>query len=91
MTNRIDQLERASLVARLPDPTDRRGVVVELTPKGVELVDAAVAAHVAVEHRLLSVLTDDEKGYLGATLRKLLLALEHDDGEAESDAAGETK
>ena len=33
MTNRLDQLEKAGLVKRLPDPDDRRGVLVELTPR----------------------------------------------------------
>src|SRR5579884_2749585 len=31
MTNRLDGLEAAGLIRRLPDPSDRRGVVVELT------------------------------------------------------------
>src|ERR687897_3030345 len=34
MTNRLDRLETAGLVRRLPHPPDRRGVLVELTPKG---------------------------------------------------------
>ena len=89
MTNRIDQLERAGLVTRLPDPTDRRGVMVELTPRGWELVDTAVEAHVAVEQHLVSVLTAEEKDCLSAALRKLLLSLERDEGEVERDAAGE--
>jgi DNA-binding MarR family transcriptional regulator len=81
MTNRIDQLERAGLVTRVPDPTDRRSVLVELTPKGLELVDTVVEAHAATELRLVSVLSDEEKERLAATLRKLLLSLEGDEGE----------
>ena len=34
MTNRLDRLEAAGLIRRLPDPTDRRGVQVELTEAG---------------------------------------------------------
>ena len=34
MTNRLDRLEKAGLVKRLPDPDDRRGVLVELTNAG---------------------------------------------------------
>ena len=71
MTNRIDQLERAGLVARLPDPADRRGVLVELTPKGRDLVDAVVEAHATTELRLVSVLSDEEKACLSDALRKL--------------------
>src|SRR6188768_3437722 len=31
MTNRLDRLESAGLIAREPDPGDRRGVVIRLT------------------------------------------------------------
>lgn len=34
MTNRIDRLAQKGLVERLPDPTDRRGVLVRLTAEG---------------------------------------------------------
>jgi DNA-binding MarR family transcriptional regulator len=44
ITSRIDRLERRGLVHRLPDPDDRRGVIIELTDRGLEVVDAAVAA-----------------------------------------------
>ena len=33
-THRIDLLEQRSLVERLPDPNDRRGTLVKLTPAG---------------------------------------------------------
>ena len=34
MTNRIDRLAKKGLVERLPDPSDRRGVLVRLTARG---------------------------------------------------------
>src|SRR5215211_4429110 len=34
MTNRLDRLESAGLVRRLPDPDDRRALKVELTEEG---------------------------------------------------------
>ncbi len=34
MTNRVDRLERSGFVERRPDPSDRRGVLVRLTPSG---------------------------------------------------------
>ena len=76
MTNRLDRLEKAGLVVRQPDPDDRRGSLVGLTQKGLDLVDEAVAEHVANEHHLLSVLEDKEQAELAEQLRKLLISLE---------------
>ena len=76
MTNRIDRLEQDGLVVRSRDLEDRRSVIVTLTAKGQELVDAAVIAHVANEARLLSGLTLTERGTFVGLLRTLLLSLE---------------
>jgi len=73
MTNRVDRLEAAGLVERRPDPADRRGVLVALTPDGRRVVDAAVADHVENERRLLEVLSEEEQRMLNELLRKLLL------------------
>jgi DNA-binding MarR family transcriptional regulator len=78
MTSRIDRLERAGLVVRTPDPDDRRGVLVQLTPQGRELVDRAVESHVANESRLIEALTSEERAELARLLRKLLLSFERD-------------
>jgi DNA-binding MarR family transcriptional regulator len=43
MTNRIDGLADAGLVARRPDPQDKRGVLVTLTDQGLAAADAALA------------------------------------------------
>lgn len=76
MTNRLDRLEQAGLIARAPDPSDRRGTLVGLTPRGLELIDAAVAAHLANEARLLAALLPGERDQLAGLLRRLLCALE---------------
>jgi DNA-binding MarR family transcriptional regulator len=76
VTSRIDRLERRGLVRRLPDPDDRRGVIVELTDKGLELVDSAVAALTKSDRELLERLAPEEVGQLEALLRKFLGALE---------------
>ena len=76
MTNRIDQLEKRGFVKRLPNPDDRRGLLVALTPKGRALVDEAVAAHVANQDRLMGVLTGEERQALDALLRRHLAAFE---------------
>ena len=75
VTHRVDRLQAAGLVARTPDPADRRGVLVGLTASGVELADRAVDVLVAVEHRTLDGLTASERRELARLLRRLLVAL----------------
>lgn len=53
MTNRLKRLEDQGLVARRPDPSNGRVVLVALTSRGRRLVDDAVVAHVATLDRLL--------------------------------------
>jgi DNA-binding MarR family transcriptional regulator len=74
-TKRLDRLEQAGLIARTPDPGDRRGTLITLTDAGHALLDTAIAAHVANEHRLLAVLSKAEQRELAALLRKLQLGL----------------
>jgi DNA-binding MarR family transcriptional regulator len=76
VTSRIDRLERRGLVRRLPDPDDRRGVIVELTEKGLEVVDAAVAALANSDRELMDRLDPEEVGQLEVLLRKFLGGLE---------------
>ena len=71
MTKRLDQMEAAGLLRRSPDPSDRRGLLIALTPKGRRVVDRAVEAHVANEERLLSGLSAAERRRLDGLLRKL--------------------
>ena len=74
-TKRLDRLEQAGLIARAPDPEDRRGTLIRLTPAGLKLVDKTSEAHLANERRLLSGLTDAEQRRLADLLRKLQLGL----------------
>jgi DNA-binding MarR family transcriptional regulator len=74
MTNRLDSLEKMRLVRRLPDPSDRRGRLVELTAKGRRVVDTAVVDHIADEEKLIAPLSRSERARLAELLRKLLLS-----------------
>ena len=76
MTGRLDKLERAGLLRRSPDPHDRRGLKVTLTDKGLELIDEAVGAGLAVQTEALSGLAAEQAGQLAELLRELLRTTE---------------
>jgi DNA-binding MarR family transcriptional regulator len=71
MTNRIDRLAAKDLVVRGPDPGDRRGVLVRLTPAGRELADDALAGLLKNERELLAALSADRLAELADLLRTL--------------------
>lgn len=74
-TKRLDRLERAGLITRRPDPTDRRGILIALTDEGRRMIDAVTAPHLANEARLLEALSEAERRQLADLLRKLQLGL----------------
>jgi DNA-binding MarR family transcriptional regulator len=72
MTNRVDRLAARGLVERLPDPSDRRGVLVRLTPDGRRAVDGAFEALLDAERELLGDLPAKDHKQLAALLRTLM-------------------
>ncbi|MFI6983591.1 MarR family winged helix-turn-helix transcriptional regulator [Embleya sp. NPDC050154] len=72
MTNRIDRLAAKGLVLRLPDPDDRRGVLVRLTDDGRDRVDAAMAELLDQERAILAGLTIEQQAVLAGLLRSLV-------------------
>lgn len=76
ITSRLDRLERRGYVRRRPDPDDRRGVLVELTDAGREVLEQAVSANTGGEKELLAGLTRQEQKALAGLLKKLLARLE---------------
>ena len=75
MTNRVDRLEARGLVERAPSPTDRRGVLVGLTPQGRRAVDSAFEALLERERELLVELSAGDRKQLIALLRNLMQPL----------------
>ena len=76
MTNRLDRLEEAGLVRRVPDPEDRRGVKIELTADGERAWTESTAAQAQKEIHVASALNKREQLQLNALLRKLMLEFE---------------
>lgn len=81
MTNRLDRLEAAGLILRLPDPNDRRGVLVRLTEKGLRTVDTAVVARMQEARDAVKGINASERASLTRGLRELMLALEQQEEE----------
>ena len=75
-TARLDQLEKAGLVERSPDPNDRRGVLVHLTDESRRIVDEAVGAGLARQQSLLAHLPPGAQHQLGDLLRAVLEPLD---------------
>jgi DNA-binding MarR family transcriptional regulator len=71
MTNRIDRLAQKGFVERLPDPSDRRGVLVRLTEEGQNHADQALAGLLVQERAILSQLSRTQREELAGLLRQL--------------------
>lgn len=76
MTHRLQRLEAAGWVQRLPNPADARSMLVQLSPAGLALIERAVSAHVENETRILAPMARREQDGLDARLAALLAALE---------------
>jgi DNA-binding MarR family transcriptional regulator len=76
MTQRIKGLETRGLVRRVNNDEDARSNLVQLSPTGLALIDRAVTAHVANEHRILASIKAADLAALDLRLSRLLLSLE---------------
>lgn len=72
----LDKLEGMKLVRRRDDPSDRRGVLVELTARGRQAIDRALQERLERHHELLEDFSAAERKTLSDGLRRLLLKIE---------------
>jgi DNA-binding MarR family transcriptional regulator len=77
MTKILDRLERRGYLERVPDPTDRRALLVGLTAEGLELSEKASAAYTVVRSRALDGLAAGEIATITAGVGRLAELLEH--------------
>jgi DNA-binding MarR family transcriptional regulator len=92
MTNRLDRMEAAGLIRRLPDPSDRRGTLVEPTEAGIETWDRTTGTQARREAMIASVLEPGEREELHRLLRRLMRAFpdkQHPVAEPESAESGQ--
>jgi DNA-binding MarR family transcriptional regulator len=78
LTPALDRLERRGWIERRPNPADRRGSLVRLTPAGLDLIDQAMELHAETELELVDSLSTKQRDQLAGALRELLLALQPD-------------
>ncbi|WP_437613024.1 MarR family winged helix-turn-helix transcriptional regulator [Erwinia sp. V71] len=78
MTHRLKRLEERELIERKPNADDARSMLVQLTPKGVEVINKAVEDHVDNERKILSLLSPQTLAELDNALSLFMLELEKD-------------
>ena len=82
MTNRLDRLEEAGLIRRVPNADDRRGVLVELTDEGRRVWHESVDAQAQKEAMIAAAALDaDEREQLNRYLRRLMIAFERNEDD----------
>jgi DNA-binding MarR family transcriptional regulator len=75
MTVRLHRLQDAGLIIRTPNPHDGRGVLVRLTPAGIQLAEHALLTLVEAQSNSIASLTAVQRGELADLLRSLLEGL----------------
>ncbi len=76
MTKMLKRLEERDLVARVPDPADGRGLLVELTAEGLSLQEDVFLAFLAASNELLAASSTRDKHALDHALRSLVSSFE---------------
>ncbi|WP_448638366.1 MarR family winged helix-turn-helix transcriptional regulator [Geodermatophilus sp. URMC 63] len=67
----VDQLERAGYVRRVPDPSDARARLVQMAPRGLEVVAIARRVETEVEAEWTAHLGEEAAAQLRAALTRL--------------------
>jgi DNA-binding MarR family transcriptional regulator len=74
MTSLLDTLEKRGFVRRLPHPTDRRKLLVDITPEAERILDEMLPAFHQRERRIMSTLTKGEQRQLLELLTRVQVA-----------------
>lgn len=81
-TSLLDTLERRGLVTRLPDPDDRRKILVALTSEGQQVVDDFLPRIVALQTAAMAGLSETEREQLRHHLAVIQATVAELDGES---------
>lgn len=78
MTGRLDGLEKAGWIRRIPSVDDRRRVIVEVTKQGLEIWKRAMDLRGSTENELATALSERELATLNRLLKKVALRSEQE-------------
>ncbi|MBP0437336.1 MarR family transcriptional regulator [Tianweitania sediminis] len=76
LSNLLRRMEADGYITRTADERDGRGVIVELTDKGVAVADASMADHAAVERELVECLPSDTRETVARALGLMITTAE---------------
>lgn len=76
LTHRLNRLEAAGLVERVPSAIDGRSVEVKLTPRGRSLIERTIRADMQAERRLMDAIDPETQAALVELLRRATLQVE---------------
>jgi MarR family transcriptional regulator, transcriptional regulator for hemolysin len=75
-TQLVDRLETDALVCRLPNPEDRRSILVQVTPRGNQCFHEGLEIRNQVSQHLREVLSDEEYTQLVDILKRIVASLD---------------
>ena len=70
LTNLIDRMEKSGLVERVPNPTDRRSILVKITEHGRDVIDRAAVVVTDLERALASQLPKEDSATFAELVRR---------------------
>jgi MarR family transcriptional regulator for hemolysin len=79
MAATLNRMQRDALIARMPDPADRRSALIALTPLALGKVTTVEQVVAAINAKALAPLNDSERAQYFALLGKVISVLEAQD------------
>lgn len=71
MTNRLTQLQKKGLVERIANPNDKRSLLVQLTEKGITVINDVMTVYLQFENDLVADMSSEELFILNKLLKKI--------------------
>ncbi|SFQ43940.1 DNA-binding transcriptional regulator, MarR family [Amycolatopsis arida] len=80
LSHQVGRMEADGLLRRMRDPADKRGVVAEITEKGLAMLRRAAPTHVeGVRRHLIDLMSNDEQVVMGEVFSRVLAHLQEID------------